>query len=217
MRSKLLLGSLLVACAPALPAAPPPAPAAAPPPSATRDFDNDGFADPRDRCPREVGGAPHGCPPPDTDSDKIRDPDDKCAEQAEVVNGFADADGCPDEIPADLARFTGTIKGVVFTTDKETLQRKSNAVLDKAAAAFMAYPDVRVEIVAHTDNAGDSVRAKELSKSRAENVKAYLILKGLDPARIETRGAGSDEPLDSNKTASGRARNRRVEFMLIAQ
>ena len=215
MRSKLLLGSLLVACAPALPP-PAAAPTPAPPPSAARDFDGDGFADPRDRCPREVGGEPHGCPPPDSDSDKIRDPDDRCPGEAELVNGFADADGCPDEIPKDLAQLTGALKGLVFAAD-DTLKPRSNAALDRVAAALATYPDVRLEIVAHSDNVGDSVLAKDKSRARAEAVKAYLVGKGVDAARLETRGAGSDEPIDSNKTASGRARNRRVELGLLTK
>jgi outer membrane protein OmpA-like peptidoglycan-associated protein len=216
MRSKLLLGSLLLACDPGPPPAPPEQ-APAPPPSATRDFDSDGFPDPRDRCPREAGIEPLGCPPPDSDSDKIRDPDDKCVGEAEVVNGFADADGCPDEIPKDLAQFIGAIKGLVFVNEKDTLKGKSPAILDRAAEVLKAYPDVRLEIVAHSDNVGDSVLAKDLSRARAEAVKAYLVTKGIDPARLETRGAGSDEPIDSNKTSSGRARNRRVEFGLLTQ
>lgn len=216
MRSKLLLGSLLFACDPGPPPAPPAEPAA-PPPSATRDFDSDGFPDPRDRCPREAGVAPLGCPPPDKDSDKIRDPDDKCVDAAEVVNGFADGDGCPDEIPKDLAAFTGAIKGLLFAGDSDTLKPKSLPVLDRAAAVLQAYPDVRLEIVAHSDNVGDSVLARDLSRARAEAVKRYLVDKGIDAARLETRGAGSDEPIDSNKTASGRARNRRVEFGLLTK
>ena len=56
---------------------------------------------------------------------------------------------------------------------------------------------------------------RDLSRRRADSVKRYLVEHGIDTARIETRGAGPDEPVDSNRTPAGRARNRRIEFNLI--
>ncbi|MGB1274428.1 MAG: VWA domain-containing protein, partial [Nannocystaceae bacterium] len=78
------------------------------------DRDGDGFLDSRDACPDVPGVEPDGCPIPDTDNDGILDPDDKCVTEPETVNGFEDEDGCPDEIPVEVAKFTGSIRGVHF-------------------------------------------------------------------------------------------------------
>jgi hypothetical protein len=56
-----------------------------------------------------------------------------------------------------------------------------------------------------------------LSKARAESVKSYLVGKGISPDRIEAKGYGPDQPLASNDTIQGRAKNRRIEFRLISQ
>ncbi len=201
------------ACAPSGPPTPPPAPVAAPPQSAMRDFDADGFADPLDRCPREAGVGPHGCPPPDSDHDGIRDPQDRCPATPETRNGFDDLDGCIDEIPAELTAITGVIKGLDFAPDKPGLRPKSHRVLDRIAAVLARYPDVRIELAGHVDSR--SVAA-QLSAQRAEAVRDYLAAHGVDAGRIETRGADANEPLASNKSSSGRARNRRVELTLLA-
>jgi outer membrane protein OmpA-like peptidoglycan-associated protein len=76
-------------------APPPPPPEPTPPP----DPDGDGIVGAADACPNEAGVEPDGCPVKDSDGDGILDPDDQCPARAEVVNGFEDADGCPDEMP----------------------------------------------------------------------------------------------------------------------
>ena len=58
---------------------------------------------------------------------------------------------------------------------------------------------------------------RDLSTRRAASVKNYLVEHGIDTARIETRGARADEPIATNKTAAGRARNRRIEFTILVQ
>ncbi len=209
------LGSLilLAACAPA-PAPPaPPAPASVPP-SAQRDFDEDGFADPQDRCPRERGVAPLGCPPPDSDGDRLADPVDRCPDAPETVNGFADADGCADEVPPELTAIVGPIKGLQFDDRTDALRPKSRRSLELVVAALRDHPDVAIELVGHLDAGASPGAADAHSLARAESGKRDLVEHGIDAARIVTRGAGDLEPLDSNKTASGRKRNRRVELQL---
>lgn len=232
----------VTACA----AAPAPAPpASAEPPSATRDFDGDGIVDPKDRCPRDRGEAPlgcpdrdddgdglkasldrcpqvpgpppNGCPLPDADSDAVADAGDRCQGEMETLNGFQDGDGCPDAIPKDLAKITGVIKGVQFDPKTDLLTPSSKPVLDRAAAVLKRYPDVRIEISGHTDGASSGKDGRDPSGRWAEAVKKYLLDNGIESKRLETRGAGPDEPLDSNKTAAGRARNRRVEFTILVQ
>ena len=178
-----------------------------------KDRDGDGFLDSVDRCPDVPGVAPDGCPIPDTDGDGYLDNADGCADKPESWNGYLDADGCPDEVPRTIPR--GVIRGIYFDLDKDTIKPRSRPVLDRAVAIFTEFPDVRVAISGHTDSTGAPAYNRDLSRRRASAVKLYLVEHGIDAARIETRGAGPDEPIDSNRTPVGRAKNRRIEFELI--
>jgi outer membrane protein OmpA-like peptidoglycan-associated protein len=180
------------------------------------DTDGDGILDPDDQCV-DVAGVPEyqGCPIPDTDGDGILDPDDQCINEPETENGFEDDDGCPDEIPVEVARFTGVIKGIYFDTNKATIKKASTKTLDGAVEVLAKFPSVSVEISGHTDDQGGRERNMVLSQDRANAVRDYLVNKGIDAARIQTRGAGPDEPVDTNKTKAGRGKNRRIEFKII--
>ncbi len=180
-----------------------------------KDRDRDSFLDDVDTCPDEPGVAPDGCPLRDTDGDGILDKDDKCVNEPETRNGFEDADGCPDELPKAVAKFTGVIRGIFFDTGKDSIRKQSTRTLDEAAKIFNEYKEVRVEISGHTDNVGKDDYNKDLSRRRAESVKAYLVGKGVSADRITTRGAGPDEPIADNAKASGRAKNRRIEFKIL--
>ena len=72
-----------------------------------------------------------------------------------------------------------------------------------------------LKLAGHTDNVGSDDANMKLSKDRAEAVKDYLVSKGANPSRIEATGYGETQPIASNKTAAGRAKNRRVEFTLF--
>ena len=180
-----------------------------------RDRDGDGFLDSVDRCPDGPGVEPDGCPIPDTDADTILDPDDRCVKAQETRNGYQDSDGCPDEIPEDLARMTGIIKGIHFDFDKDTLRPSSRPTLERAVRVLNKYPDVHIEISGHMDSTGTVEYCRDISGRRATSVKRYLVEHGVDESRIEKRGAGPDEPIDTNKTARGRALNRRIEFTIL--
>lgn len=78
-------------------------------------------------------------------------------------------------------------------------------------------PKVRVLITGHTDNVGKPANNLDLSQRRADNFKKILVGKGIDGSRIETVGKGDTEPIDTNKTKEGRARNRRIEVSIAAQ
>ena len=73
---------------------------------------------------------------------------------------------------------------------------------------------LRLEIQGHTDNVGKPANNMILSDKRAASVKAYLVKKGIDPARLKSHGYGDSKPVQPNKTAAGRAKNRRTEFNL---
>jgi len=179
-----------------------------------KDADGDGVLLPDDKCPTEKGVAPDGCVH-DKDADGIADEVDKCPEQPETKNGFQDADGCPDELPKEVAKFSGVVKGIQFDFAKATIRPESNKLLDEAVKVLQQYPDLRISISGHTDNVGEPAKNLELSQQRADAVKTYFVGKGVDATRIETRGAGETEPVADNATDKGRQENRRIEFKLI--
>jgi OOP family OmpA-OmpF porin len=88
-------------------------------------------------------------------------------------------------------------------------------VLSNALAVFNEFPKMRIEISGHTDDVGQHDSNVELSRKRAEAVKGWFVGKGVDDKRIETRGAGPDEPIADNKTPAGREKNRRIEFKVL--
>jgi OOP family OmpA-OmpF porin len=182
-----------------------------------KDSDKDGVPIPDDKCPTEPGPKPDGCPDKDPDQDGVLDPDDKCPTQPETKNGFQDVDGCPDELPAEVKKFTGTIQGIEFDFGKATIRPKSKPTLDAAAKVLTDYPELKIEISGHTDNVGPRQKNVDLSQARADSVKAYLVDKGISGDRIQTRGAGPDEHIADNKTAANRQKNRRIEFKLLTQ
>jgi outer membrane protein OmpA-like peptidoglycan-associated protein len=180
-----------------------------------KDSDGDGFLDPDDKCPHEKGIAPDGCPAKDTDGDGILDPDDKCPTEPENKNGFEDDDGCPDTIPEAVKKFTGVIKGIEFDKDKDKIRKTSFKLLDQAVKVLTDYPKLRIEISGHTDTDGSHDHNMDLSQRRAASVKQYLVDKGIDDGRIQTRGAGPDEPLVPNTNRANKQKNRRIEFKLL--
>ena len=180
------------------------------------DTDGDGVMDPDDRCIDDPGGPEfEGCPIPDTDGDGILDPDDACVEQPEVVNSFEDEDGCPDELPEDVKKFTGVIEGIYFDTAKASIKKMSYRKLDDAVGVLKKFPHLRIEVSGHTDDRGNDAYNQALSEERAVAVKEYMVTHGVDASRITTRGAGESQPRESNKTKAGRAKNRRIEFKLL--
>ncbi len=179
------------------------------------DTDGDGIRDLDDECPEEPGVADYnGCPIPDTDGDGFLDPDDQCPLVAESKNGYQDEDGCCDTIPQEIKRFTGVIRGIFFDSNKAKVKRKSEKVLREALRVFRDYPDFKVEIIGHTDSRGSRDHNLDLSQRRAEAVKQWLVDRDIAADRIITRGAGPDEPIETNKSRKGRAKNRRIEFKL---
>ena len=179
------------------------------------DSDGDGFLDPDDACKDEAGVEPDGCPLRDVDGDGLYPPQDACPEEPETVNGFEDEEGCPDELPEEVKKYTGVIEGIYFDTGKATIRSKSFTTLDAAVKVLTDYPSLRVEISGHTDTKGKREKNLVLSQDRANSVKAYLVGKGVADDRIVTRGAGPDEPIGDNKTSAGRQMNRRIEFKLL--
>jgi outer membrane protein OmpA-like peptidoglycan-associated protein/opacity protein-like surface antigen len=180
-----------------------------------KDRDGDGVLDDDDYCPDESGAPPDGCPDRDPDGDRILDPDDECPTEPETKNGYKDSDGCPDELPEEVKKFTGVIAGIEFDVNKATIRRGSFSVLDDAVKVLSDYPELRIRITGHTDSDGKRERNLDLSNRRAESVRDYMVEKGIDADRVEVRGAGPDKPIADNDTRAGKRKNRRIEFKIL--
>jgi OmpA-OmpF porin, OOP family len=200
------------------------------------DTDGDGLADDRDRCPDVPGVAEYeGCPPPDADGDGVVDAQDRCPNEPgpRHTQGCPDQDGdgvidaldkCPTQpgvaseagcLPRAMKRFSGSVQGINFETGSAAIKKGSFRLLDQAVAVFQQYPELRVEIAGHTDDQGDDDDNMRLSEARADAVRAYLIDKGIAPERVMAKGFGETLPVANNKTAAGRAKNRRIEFRIM--
>lgn len=101
---------------------------------------------------------------------------------------------------------------IEFETGSATLAPEGRAILDQMAAVLVKIPNKSVEIIGHTDNSGSRASNIALSQARADAVKGYLVTKGVAPRSMATMGVGPDQPIASNATEDGRARNRRIEF-----
>lgn len=104
------------------------------------------------------------------------------------------------------------IYGIYFNFDKADLKLGSEKILIEMVKLMKSYPDLKIEIQGHTDNIGKRDYNLSLSGKRAETVKSFLVLYGVDPSRMATKGFGPDNPVASNETEEGRALNRRVEL-----
>jgi OOP family OmpA-OmpF porin len=116
-----------------------------------------------------------------------------------------------NEITAELA-----LQPIRFAPLLAEIETESDAVLVSIAEKLKVIPDVVVEVVGHTDNAGAEEANQVLSEQRATAVVERLTELGVDPARLNARGEGELIPIADNETPEGREQNRRIEFLLVA-
>ena len=102
-----------------------------------------------------------------------------------------------------------------FDFDKSVLKPEAKAKLDELVGKLGGINLEVVIAVGHTDGIGSNAYNDKLSVRRAESVKAYLVSKGVEPNRVYTEGKGKKQPVADNKTAEGRAKNRRVEIEVV--
>jgi OmpA-OmpF porin, OOP family len=103
--------------------------------------------------------------------------------------------------------------GILFDTGKDTLKGESLPTLKMILGLLTDDPDLKFSVQGHTDNQGSKGINQPLSERRAAAVMDWLINKGIEASRLKSAGFGDSKPIDSNKTAEGRANNRRVEFV----
>ncbi len=121
----------------------------------------------------------------------------------------------PQAPPAPVSEKVTFAADTFFDFDKATLKPDGKAKLDDLASKLQGMNLEVVIAVGHTDSVGADAYNQKLSIRRAEAVKSYLVSKGIDTSRVYTEGKGEKQPIADNKTAAGRAKNRRVEIEVV--
>lgn len=106
--------------------------------------------------------------------------------------------------------------GILFDFDKTALKDAAKANVQSLASSLNQYPDTDIKIIGHTDSRGTEQYNMGLSERRAAAVKAYAVSQGVPASRLVTIGKGFAEPIADNETDAGRAANRRVEIVIVA-
>ncbi|MBL0073762.1 MAG: OmpA family protein [Bacteroidetes bacterium] len=171
------------------------------------DNDKDGIFNEDDLCPELAGNlAMKGCP--DTDGDGVADNEDRCP----TVKGNIANKGCPEITKEDVKKITQIASKIFFELNSDKLKVASTVQLDELANILKKYDAANLIIEGHTDSQGEDEYNMSLSQKRTESVKMYLMGKGIMESRLTATGFGESKPIADNKTADGRAKNRRVEL-----
>lgn len=156
----------------------------------------------------------------DSDQDGVIDSVDQCAGTAKETK--VDKTGCAiyvgtigESISSEELKFDAT--DIKFEVNSGTPTASSIDALDKAARVLSSYGTIKVEVQAHSDSSGSAAYNKTLSQKRAVSVVNYLVSKGVDASRLTAVGIGEAKPAVDNSTAEGRAKNRRVEFVVLSK
>jgi OOP family OmpA-OmpF porin len=176
------------------------------------DTDGDGITDLSDKCPRNKGSKENaGCPWPDTDGDSVLDKDDKCP----TVKGTVANNGCPELTPEELDNLKVQAKSVYFNSGTTTFRLDiGRTSLDVISDLIKGSPNAKFSVEGHTDSDGSDAYNQKLSEARANVVKQALIQRGVNGDDLEAIGFGETAPIATNKTAKGKAENRRTEVKL---
>lgn len=124
--------------------------------------------------------------------------------------------GAPDTRNKLLTEGRFSTTGIYFNTNSADIKPESFGILKEIADVLTENPDVKINIIGHTDSDGDEAHNLDLSKRRAASVRQALIDNfGIGGDRMQTDGKGESQPAESNDTAAGKAANRRVEFVKL--
>ncbi len=197
-------------------------------PEAPADRDGDAIPDDYDACPTKPGAATfvtrtHGCPKiVDTDGDKVPDAEDVCPNEKGLAppNG----DGCPKPEPPPprpmvlvLYRID-IMQQIFFQRGSAVIQRKDEAILLEIVRVINEHPEIElVEVQGFTDDTGNDKLNRRLAQDRADSIVKWLVKNGAPKDHLIAKGYGADQPIDTSATDEGRAKNRRVKFVILRQ
>ncbi|MFC3198414.1 OmpA family protein [Parapedobacter deserti] len=119
-------------------------------------------------------------------------------------------------IKADEGIIVKFDSGILFDFDKTDVKPDARANIKNLVASLNENPDTDILVIGHTDNTGTDKYNQGLSERRAKTVRDYAVSQGLASRRIKTEGRSFHEPIADNSTESGRAQNRRVEIVIVA-
>lgn len=191
----------------------------------SEDPDEDGIMGSKDKCPEEKGPAENnGCPEKDEDKDGVFDRIDKCPQ----LSGMTAKEGCPVAYRKDDEIVI--LDPVHFATDRDEVLDDSKSLLDQVVGVLKNSPDIlEMEIEGHTDVRASDAYNFNLSQRRVDNVRVYMIQKGIDPTRLSARGYGHSKPIYDDSTCNApdeklsedckfmTSKNRRVVFRIKRQ
>ena len=138
----------------------------------------------------------------DSDGDGVLDKDDECPNTLAGLD--IDPNGCHIYKTLHLT----------FKRDSDEIDKNSIAKVEEFAAYLASHNMYNIKIIGHTDSVGSEIYNQKLSEKRALKVKNTLIKLGIDPNRMEAIGMGELQPIASNMTAEGKAKNRRIEVKM---
>lgn len=119
-------------------------------------------------------------------------------------------------IPAGEGLIVKFDSGILFDVDKSDLKPNARTNIENLAATMKNNPETNIMVIGHTDSDGSDAHNYGLSERRASSVKSYTVANGVSSSRLTTVGKGETEPIADNSTASGKAQNRRVEIVIVA-
>ncbi|MEI9945187.1 MAG: OmpA family protein [Chitinophagaceae bacterium] len=166
-------------------------------PAVVVDTDKDGVPDKDDKCPTIAGLSRYsGCPIPDTDGDGVNDEADKCPS----VKGTKENNGCPEVKKEIVEKVNYAAKRIQFKFGQTDILTESFKTLNDVVDILKQNPELKLTIEGHTSSDGVREVNMKLSQNRANNVKAYLVSKGIDASRLHAIGYGPDHPVSTIKT-----------------
>ncbi|TNE47664.1 MAG: OmpA family protein [Deltaproteobacteria bacterium] len=179
------------------------------------DLDGDGLTDNIDKCPNIEGPKENnGCPDPDRDKDGVVDRLDKCPD----VPGIKEKQGCPKTVLVQVTKKEIKIlQKIRFRTGSARILRRSYDILNQVVSVMKSREKMEIVVEGHTDNVGKKRYNLRLSQRRANSVMQYLVKQGIAKERLKAKGFGMSQPLVPNITRRNRAKNRRVQFRVVAQ